>query len=272
MFRRLFKKIKTLFIIIIILGLVYSLVSMFYLNINRLDKTNITIKANNIPQEFNQVKILVFSDINGDDIKLSKLIEKTKSEDVDLVVFLGNLLMNNDSEDIVLLESKLKELDAPLGKYVLLARDDYDYGLDNLNEVYTNADFRIMSNDTSKIYNKTNSFINFAFLDAFNPTKDINDINAEINENSFTLAFAHDPKSIKYLDTKVNALFAGKTEHGKINLPLYGSLIYKDTYIKEHELINQIDLYLSSGISTSRPKIRLFSKPNYLIIKLESSN
>lgn len=261
---------------LILIGLVIAaicglLLEMTQLSIKRLKIQTVIIQNENIPNSFNNAKIFVFSDVRGNVDQLEKVKNLVNKEKPSFIIFLGNLLGETD-DHIDLIQKQLKEMDAPMGKYALLSSEDYKNNIETIKETLKNAEFRIKTNEFFNVYHTTPEPIGFAMFD--------NSASVEVSPNqlvesfpndSFLLAFAHDPDIIDILSPSVHTLVAGKTEHGKVRLPLLGSVIDRDAHINKHEIIHDVSLRLTAGVGTSSPEIRLSTNPDVMIIQLKSS-
>lgn len=262
-------KLKLSILIVALIACVYLESST--LSIKRLNVQNVTITDSKIPESFNNAEILIFSDVFSDETQLKKVASKVKSSKPDFIVFLGNLLTEeNQHQDLI--EQYLKEMDAPLGKYAVLAQSDYDKNLDLTKTILSESEFRYYANDSIKVFNKTHDFITFNFLDSHSALEStVDKVNRSIDPTLFNLGFVHDPKVSDTLVSGYDTVFAGHTLLGKINLPLLGSISYKDTYTEKLQDVKGINLRLTGGVSTSSPQYRFLSSPDVIIVTLKSS-
>ncbi len=264
------RKFRRILLVIIVLSVAYLAVDSFYISLRSLNIASIDIESEKIPKSFNDSKILIFSDVYSDTTNLGSLKKHVDTHNPDLIIFLGNLL-NDESIVNTELEATFKELKAPLGKYAILSLDDYAQN-EVVRKLLNEADFRIIDTGLIPIHHYTEESINLVMYGAVDNNDARRDVTKNSNPNTYTLGLIHDPSVISTLEvSNIDTWVAGKTNLGKINIPIYGSIIYNDEPTQGVQLINNTPLYLSSGIGTDNPKIRLGSRPNIIILNLKSS-
>ena len=103
--------------------------------------------------------------------------------------------------------------------------------------------------------------------------KETNEIlNNENNNIKFNLLLIHEPDIIKLFDySKFNLILGGHSHGGHIKLPLFGPIVLPKNakkYYKDYYELNNSKLYISSGIGTSRLKLRFLNKPSINLYRL----
>ena len=232
-----------------------------------------------ISDEYHGLKIVHLSDIHfGSTITendLDHLVNKVNELNPDIVVITGDIIDERISYDKNILIDYLKKIQSKLGKFAIsgnhdLPSDDFNSiveesgftNLDNTYElIYANSNKPIIisgisSNysDSSNIDTKTAKFDNYIA----NLTDDIKPI--------YSILLIHEPDFIDSLNIdNYDLILAGHSHGGQVKLPLikklytpYGAKKYYDEYYK----VNQTDLYISSGLGTSKLKFRLFNRPS----------
>lgn len=260
------KSFKFKFSILIVLLSVLLYLDSRYVRINRVKIHDFTISDKDIPEDFNGTKILVFSDITSNTNQMDKLIKKSKTEKPDFIVFLGNLSIDDQTP---LMSEKLKELDAPLGKFATLSENDYKDNIERTKEVLEFSDFRTQNSNVIPVYNKTNKAIQFGFIDGSdNSPSAIDLVNSGLKEDKFTLVFSYDYDKNIVSD----ALISSKYGYSKVNIPYLSNIFYGDYPLKTKQTIDKQPVYLTNGLSTPDNNFRLFSTPDALLITLKSSD
>ncbi|AMC93453.1 hypothetical protein AOC36_05505 [Erysipelothrix larvae] len=264
--------LKKLFIVVCVIAigvLVYFEITHFAPS--RLHATNYSVRDASIPKDFDTVTIAVFSDVYGDIDKLNKAVDMMNMRSPDVVVFLGNLLNTNDEASINEITTALSNINAPLGKYAIFGQYD-TFNYESVTKVLDQSDFRLTQNRTVNLHNFTDSNIQFLFLDETNTEQKVNDVLETLDDSSFTMTFMNNPNLVQLIsDKNLKVSVAGETLGGKVNLPLIGSLFFKDTYTDSDVTIGNTRLLLSNGIATPEPVVRLFADPNILFITLNAS-
>lgn len=264
------RKIKRLFILIILLSIGYIALDSFYLSLRTLRVETIQITNEHIPKSFNDSKIMIISDIYADNTNLGLLKKHVDQQSADIVVFLGNLL-DEDAKISTELEATFKAIKAPLGKYAILSSDDYSQN-EIVRKFLNDTNFRVIDTALIPIHRYTEESINLALFGAVDNNNARSAVNDQIDPNTFTLGLIHDPMAINGLNIEnIDVWVAGKNNLGKINIPLYGSILYNDEPHEKVQLIHNTPLYITGGIGTNKPRVRLGSKPDIIILNLKSS-
>ena len=205
--------------------------------------------------------------------KIEKLVEKVNSLNPDIVVFTGNLIYDNTSqEELKKLEEYFSSLEASIGKYAIFGSDK-----DSTKIVLKNAGFIDIENTYDLIYHNNYEPILINGISNVNP--DITSAFAyfdeeEINTDIFTISLVHKPdQAIDFLSEKsVDMILSGHSLGGQIKIPGIGGLIKADgamEYVNDYYQINGTDLYVSSGVGTRNYPYRLFNHPSINLFRLK---
>lgn len=236
-----------------------------------------TLKDKNIPNGFDGLKIVHFSDLHYNraiDIKkVNEIIDEINLINPDIVVFTGDLI----DKDVILKDSDYNELTKSLtriktkyGKYAISGNHDITNSEKVIN-IYNNSNFKYLDNDYDIIYNKINESIFIGGLNSVSENKDdIDKMMSYFKDNediNYKIILVHEPdisdKIIK--DYSVNLILAGHSHNGQVRLPIVGPIYkppYAQKYYDEHYLIDDTNLYISSGIGVSTANYRLFNHPS----------
>lgn len=235
-----------------------------------------TIYDNNLPNGYDGIKIVHFSDIhynraiNSD--KVNKIIDEINLINADIVVFTGDLIdkdmviTDNDYEYLTEAFSKIK---SKYGKYAILGNHDYNE-MDKVIKVFDDSDFKYLENSYDIIYNLNNEKIfvggigNVSYnLDNVDETMEYFNSNDDID---YKIILVHEPDiSDTIVDNyNVNLILAGHSHNGQIRLPIIGAIYTPPgakEYYDEYYMIEETNLYISSGIGVSSINYRLFNRP-----------
>lgn len=237
-----------------------------------------------LPDNFNGLKVLQFSDLHyGTTIfksDLKKLVAEINKRSPDLVVFTGDLidkkyeLKTDEQEQIIKL---LKNIDASLGKYAIAGEEDDEIFLTIMKE----SNFEVLSNSYELIYNNADKPILLIGLDSLLLNK--NDVNAGFayynepthNSNIFSITLTHEPDLIdSILDNySTDLILAGHSHNGSIVIPFIGGIHRVDgarKYYKEYYKIDNTKFFISSGIGTNGPGFRLFCRPSFNFFRISN--
>lgn len=271
------KKIfKILFWIFIPLFIIFSI---SYTLLRFVGNMGITVREyalyyDNLPNDFEGIKIVQFSDIHYNKYssidrieKIVKLINKTNP---DIVIFTGDLIDmdydidSNTKEKII---AEFNKIDAKIGKYAIKGEEDSIV----FKEIFDNSGFNILENKIEKIYIES-SYINLIALDNKYSSSELE----TIDNSYFSIATIHAPDLSDRIvnDFKPNLIIAGHSHNGQIILPIIGPIMKKEgakKYISSYYNVNGTDLYISGGLGNSKYEFRLFNHPSINFYRLRHS-
>lgn len=250
-------KIISTIILTIILLIVYArFKATTGLKINEYKITN-----NKIPQSFHGTKLIQVSDIhygNTTNIKeLKNIVNEINKTKPDILVLTGDLLDKKiTEEEKIEIINTLKEIKVTIDKYAIKGDKDYDETI--WNEIIEQSNFININNKEKFIYYKDKSKIRITNADTN-------------NEDIYSIYIIHEPDKIDNTESKFDLILAGHSLNGQINIPLIKQLLLPKgakKYYKKHYIINNTDMYISSGIGTPKFKYRLFNKPSINLYRL----
>lgn len=265
------KKILKIFITMLILIILLLLYSRFIGTIG-LNTKEYTIEDNNISNDFDGIKIVHFSDIHYKRIitkdRIDKIINEINLINPDIVIFTGDLI-DQDSEinedDITYLKEVLSKINAKYGKYSVIGNHDYSIDIEILRSIYKESNFNLLENSYDIIYGKDNNklYIGGISTGAFSDTV-LNKM--KYDEESYKIIILHEPDyTDEIISLNPNLILGGHSHNGQVNIP-YLKKYFVPTgskkYYDEHYLVNNTNLYISSGIGVSRYNFRLFNHPS----------
>ena len=256
-----------------------------YISTKKIGVREYRITNKKIPDNFNGLKIIHFSDIhfgttmfNEDINKLVKLINIRKP---DLVVFTGDLLAKTydlKSEEQEKLIQELKNINAKLGKYAILGNEDTE----KIATIFNQSDFIILRDEYDLIYEDNNSPILLIGLSSLlNGKQDIEKAYSYFreethNSNIYTITIMHEPDSINEIPSQypTDLFLAGHSHNGNIRIPFINQSLFKIQGAKKYDQdfykINNSDLYITSGLGTKKG-IRLFCRPSINFYRLSQN-
>lgn len=244
------------------------------------------IKSEKIPNSFNGIKLVHFSDlyygssISMDEVK--KLVKIINIRKPDLIVFTGNLIdprYKISTKEQEQLTKELKKLDTTIGKYSNSGKTDKE----TFNTIMSQSNFQILNNDYDLIYNNDNNPILMIGLsslikkerkieEAYRYFKEENH-----NSNIYTISIMSETDD---LDTILNnyqndLILAGNSLNGQIRIPLIGGMIPQEgskKYKEEYYQKKNTKIYVSSGIGSPDPGFRLFARPSINFFRFTKKN
>lgn len=219
------------------------------------------ITNSQIPDSFHGTKLVQISDIHyGNTVNidyLKNIVKKINQLKPDILVLTGDLLdkqiTEEEKQDII---NTLKEINVTISSYAITGDSDYNETL--WNEIITQSGFINLNNQERLIYNKSNTPILISNLDTN-------------HDNIYSIYLLHEPDKVDELQNEYNLILAGHSLNGQINIPIIKKLLLQKgakKYYKNHYTLNNTELYISSGIGTTKFKYRLFNKPSIELYRL----
>lgn len=280
-------------IVILSLKIIFIIIFLFisfYLYATYISTGSLVVKEkritnSKIPDSFNGLKIIHFSDLHyGSTIFLEDvkdLVKTINNRKPDIVVFTGDLIDNNydiSTKEQEKLTKQLQEIDAVLGKYAVVGNEDGE----NFTTVLNQGDFTILNNDSELIYKDDNSPILLVGLSSY--LKEQTDVEKAYsyfndpthNSEIYTISLVHEPDTVLDIVDKypTDLFLAGHSHNGTIRIPYVGAL-KKVEGAKEYDQafykLNEGELYISSGIGTKEPGFRLFCRPSINFFRLSKN-
>ena len=280
-------KVKKIIIVVLSIILIITLTILYsrFVATTGLKIKEYKIEDKIFKDNFHGLKIVHISDVHYlrtvKKNELINIVEKTNKLNPDIVVITGDLLdkdmkLNEKSTNTIIEE--LSKINATMGKYAITGNHDVVHeewesiinnsGFINLNESYdtisnTNNDIIFIGGVSSSINDKKTKFD-----DKINTV--LNKLNEEINNNQdkniYKILLMHEPDYVKNFDYKqFNLILSGHSHNGQINIPIIKNFFLPKgarKYYKDYYKLNDTDLFISSGIGTSKINFRLFNKPS----------
>lgn len=277
---RLWVKITLLIILLICSFFLYSR----YIGTKGLSVKEYAIIDSKLPSNFYGFKIVHISDIHykvtttKEDLK--KIVNKINLLKPDIVILSGDLFdknikySENDFKDLIKI---LGSIDYNIGKYAIKGEDDLN--IDKWESVINDSEFTNLNDTHEFIYNNGTTPILLIGISSNyknNHIKEtIDKIYSEANkEYSFSMLVLHEPDFIDSIDySKFNLILAGHSHNGQVVLPFIGGIIkdkFGKNYYDNYYDFGNTEMYISSGIGTSKYKFRFLNKPSINLYRLRN--
>ncbi len=270
------KVIKVLLVLFIILSIIYLLLR--YVGTSGLVVREYMKEYDNLPEEFNGLKIVQISDLKYNsktvDIKkVQRMVRKINILKPDIVVFTGDLIYGDiDNKETKKLTKELSKIKVTLNKYSVSGDKDND----KTQIILNNAGFINIDNNYDLIFKDSNTpilitgFTNELDLDkSFEIFKD-----AELM-NIFTIGIMHNPDLITEINNyhKLDIAFAGHNFNGLIRLPKIGGVFnYNCEFVDSYYDVDDTDLFISNGVGTEKYPYRLLNHPSISLYRIKKSD
>lgn len=261
---------------------------LFYTYTTYVSNTMMIVKEDrivdkDIPNQFNGIKIIHFSDLHYGttffEKQLKKMVKEINDRNPDLVFFTGDLIDKEykiSSEESEMINKYLSRIKTKLGKYAVSGEEDGD----EFTTIMNQSGFTILNNDYELLYNDGNEEILLVGLDSsLSGKQDVEKAyeyfsTEGYNSNIYTISLVHEPDSVnEMMQYKNDLVLAGHSHNGNIRIPFIGALSKVEgakKYDQEYYKINNTKLYISSGMGTNGPGFRLFCRPSINFFRLGS--
>lgn len=278
-------KKRVIYLVVVLVALSYFI----WFQNNSIATSQSVIRSANLPESFDQFKIVHLSDLHNKSFgkDQQRLVEKIRSIQPDIVVYTGDLIDSNrpGNEASLIL---MKELAAIAPVYYVSGNHEWWSGtFSSLELSLKDIGVQILRNE-HVILAKGNDEIHIAGID--DPShgmidqsereiaeQDIaNSING-LKEDGFTILLAHRPELLSiYALFNFDMVFAGHAHGGQIRIPFIGGLVapnqgFLPIYTAgEHELDKTV-MIVSRGLGNSIIPLRVFNRPEIVVVTLEAA-
>lgn len=255
-----------------------------FVSVKRVNIVNQTVISNKIPDECNNMKIALISDIHYNSFmdfeRLSAMFDKINAASPDIILFAGDLFDKPDQiavnettrEELIYL---LKTLEAPYGKFAVLGESDHvSRSLEEaMQNIFYYADFELLNNSSVLLHKDGTHSINLIGIDSqIGGKPDINKAMENIDTNNFTIVLTHAPDLVSNLPlNSIDLIVAGHSHGGQIALPFFGPVLRKEgarKYTHGTTTVNNTVIIVSNGLGTTDVDMRLFAPPQCIMIRL----
>lgn len=271
-------------VVIIFIAITSTILYSRYIGTTGLSVKEYLIIDKDLPSTFSGIKIAHISDIHyGQTVnkkELQTLVNRVNEYKPDIIVITGDLLdqdMKYSKKDIKNIETTLSKLKATLGKYIIMG--NHDNTQDNYINIVENSDLINLDDSYKILYHYGNKPILIAGMSTGQlgnqtPNEKVAEAISTIKENkiSYSILIMHEPDYIDDIEyNNFDLVLAGHSHGGQVKLPLIGALVvpsHAKEYYDDYYKLDNTDLYISSGVGTSRVKFRLFNRPSFNLYRI----
>lgn len=248
----------------------------YYIEPNNLIIKEYKIENKDIPDSFDGLKIIHFSDVHyGSTVNekyLKEIVELINKQEPDIVIFTGDFLdkrFNLTDKEIESAKNELNKIESTLGNFAVSGNHDMVYPEDF--KTIFSENFTLLENEEKLLYYKESTPISLVgFTDALE-TK----VNYEILEKEntyFRFILAHEPDEYdKIKNYDFDILLSGHSHNGQVRLPFIGA-IYTPTgskkYYENYYKLDNREIFISNGIGTSGIDARFLSTPSINLYRI----
>ncbi|MFN3598760.1 MAG: metallophosphoesterase [Aquificaceae bacterium] len=262
---------KSLFLLVLVPS--FGLSAYSYYETLNLKVERITLYTDKVSQS---IKILHISDLHLGPVmgmdKIGLVLEVYEREKPHMVVSTGDLVDGNMRNKVYLAQA-LAKIKPPLGKYAILGNHEYYRGIGQAVDFIQKAGFRLLRDDAIYIREYNLSLVGIEdddcrFFKACVGSLSDKEVLQKAYKNSFVIYLKHKPRIEEGAEEFFDLMLSGHT-HGGVYYPV-GRFILTHLFISDRGLHKKGNsyIYISKGVGTGGPPMRLFSSPDVAVIEI----
>lgn len=209
--------------------------------------------------------------------KLQQVVRRTNDERPDLVVLLGDLVIQGvvggrfvEPEPIA---KALQGLQAPLGVFAVLGNHDWWYDGPRVQKALEAAGIVVLENQAHSVQHRGKAFWVVGIADLWTRKPDIVSSLRQVEGNDPVILITHNPDLFPDVPSRVSLTLAGHTHGGQVNLPLVGRLVvpsrYGQRYAMGHVVEEGRHLFVGGGVGSSILPVRFRVPPEVVFLELQ---
>lgn len=281
-------KTKKRKIILFIASVSIGLFAFFRWQNNSITISEIVFKNDTIPETFKGYKILQISDLHNKEFgnKQNKILAKIEKINPDIIVVTGDLIDSNNTNINISIELINKAINIAPIYYVSGNHEAWSGLYEDLKSKLENSGVVVLDNKKIKFFNNNDSidiigladtsFIKSNLLE-YDSNVETNNLLNKLTKDStnFKILLSHRPELFDiYSNSNVDLIFSGHAHGGQFRFPFIGGLVAPDQgfFPKLTEGIhsnNNTSMIISRGLGNSIIPLRIFNKPELIVVKLE---
>ena len=239
----------------------------------------INITSNDVPQEFNNLRIVFISDIHHGPFfnieRVKKLVEKINIKNPDIIM-LGGDYVHRSPKYIKPCFNELRNLKASLGVFGVLGNHDHWEDAELTKISMRQVGIHQLDNTAFWVYKNGQKIKIGGVGDYFEDIQDINPTIKDANVNDFVILLTHNPDYVENIKTKkIDLVLGGHTHGGQVTLFGLWAPVVPSRYGQKYRtgIINNENtkVIVSNGIGTITPPVRFFARPQIITVVLKCS-
>lgn len=235
---------------------------------NSITIERITIKDKKITKP---VKVAFLSDLHqGHMIKdsfVKKIIEILNMEKIDLLL-LGGDILELGADRLSINSKEWKNFNPPFGKIAVSGNHEFYFGYEKSKQIYNIMGAKFIDNQSLEL----ESLNIIGLPDEVYETqyggkiKDIELLKKEVSQNKFTILIKHRPRVVR--TSGIDLQLSGHTHKRQILPFQIVTRLFYPIHSGLYEVRNDYKIYVSRGVGTWGPRMRILSAPEVTIINL----
>lgn len=282
---RKYKKIRIAFIVVIMTLII--LLFCVWQN-NHITTTQIDYTNPNIPDEFNGYTIVQISDLHNKEFGKNQeyLLNKIRAVTPNIIVVTGDLIDRRkyDLDTAIKFINGAAEI-APV-YYVSGNHEAWSGDYENIKEKLLNCGVQILDDSKAELIKNDAvieilglsdpGFLTSNYMDGTNISK-LEESLADLSDDSvFQILLSHRPELFDlYASENIDIIFSGHAHGGQFRIPFIGGLVAPDQglfpkYTSGMHTQNRSTLIVSRGLGNSIIPIRIFNRPEIVVLTLQN--
>jgi predicted MPP superfamily phosphohydrolase len=210
--------------------------------------------------------------------KLREVVELTNREQPDLVLVLGDLVIDGVAGGTFIapeaIAVELGKLRPPLGTFAVLGNHDWWNDGERITRALGAAGLAVLENESRRIEHGGKTFWIAGVADKWTRRPDIARSLAGVDGDDPVILFTHNPDIFPEVPPRVSLTLAGHTHGGQVNLPFIGRPVvpsnFGQRYASGHVVEDGRHLFVGDGIGTSIIPVRFRVPPAVVILTLRA--
>jgi predicted MPP superfamily phosphohydrolase len=253
-------------------GLVILVVFFGWLNTRFVRQETITVGLPMLPKANNPTTVVFASDLHiGPTVherRVETFVREINAAGPDIIL-LGGDLVEGSVAGLEPMAGILSRLHAPLGVYAVPGNHEYHGGADRAEAFMESAGITVLRDEVVTVP----GIVNIIGLDdarAGNRKVSVADLIARCDPSLPTILLTHRPVDLEeYAADGIDLVLAGHSHHGQFfPLTIITDLVYTVSY--GYARIGPMQVYVTSGLGTWGPPVRVLTHPEVVRITLES--
>ncbi len=225
-------------------------------------------------------KIAQISDLHNKEFGSNnkRLLHKLREENPNMILITGDIVDRNRTNIDIALEFVKGAVEiAPV--YYISGNHEYSISNNDWNKLMQNMEaygVMLMDNKTIEI-GDDNGFYLVGLGEQNLTDGTLQTLTSGLKPDKLKILLAHEPQNLKlYSQTKVDLIFAGHAHGGQFRLPFVGGLIapnqgFFPKYTAGTYRENQTTMVVSRGLGNSVIPVRIFNRPEIVIVTLRKT-
>lgn len=274
------RKLRAVLAALVILFVVLGLWA-FWIEPARLTTHRSVLEVPGWRPEHRGLKVAILTDLHvgsphaGLD-KLEKVVGATNRERPDLIVILGDLviqgIIGGRFVEPEATAEVLKRLRAPLGTIAVLGNHDWWLDGVRVEKALASAGIVVVENEAHPIKHQGQPLWIVGIADLWTRKPDIAGSLRQVRGNDPVILITHNPDIFPDVPPRVNLTLAGHTHGGQVNFPVVGRLVvpskFGQRFAMGHIVENGRHLFVGGGVGTSILPVRFRVPPEVVILEL----